>query len=130
MYGVTEGAVYQRLKADGLATERKTSHKDLIPWIVKVEHAHAHPALMLRVLSRRRQGLENSTPRNNMLDRWLDGLSEHDLVVMYDPDARPNEASPVSGGWFYAPRRKSDGDSLIRYAKPGKALPKALAPRM
>lgn len=129
MYGVTDAAVYLRLKADGLAKGRTVSHKDLIPWTVKGEHAHAHPALMLRVLSRRQQGLTNSEPRERMLDRWLAGLEEHNVVVCYDPDALPNPASPVTGGWFYSPRRKGDGDSIIRYAKPGKALPKALTPK-
>jgi hypothetical protein len=56
-------------------------------------------------------------------------MRENNAVVMYDPDALPNPASPIHGGWFYAPRRKSDGDSLIRYKQPGKALPKALDPR-
>lgn len=129
MYGVTEAAVYLRLKADGLAKDRRVSHKELIPWTVRGEHAHAHPALMLRVLSRRLQGLENSGPRNRMLDKWLGELADNDAVVMYDPDALPNGASKVTGGWFYAKRRKSDGDSIIRYAKPGKALPRDLDPK-
>lgn len=123
-YGVTETAVYLRLKADGLTSERKVSHSELIPWTVKVEHQHAHPALMLRTLSRRRQGLENTATRDAMLDRWLEELHNANAVVCYDPDMWPNPASPRSGGWFYMKRRRSDGDSLIRYVKPGKGLPK------
>lgn len=123
-YGVTESAVYQRLKADGLANDQTVSHKALIPWVVKEEHRHTHPALMLRTLSRRQQGLPNSEARNRMLDKWLAEVKEADVVVCYDPDMWPNPASPITGGWWYSRRRKSDGDSMIRFTKPGKGLPK------
>lgn len=122
-YGVTEAAVYLRLKADGLAKDREVSHKELIPWTVKYEHHHAHPVLMLRTLSRERQGLPVTPSRKAMLDRWMADLEEADVVVCYDPDMWPNPASPVTGGWFYMRRRKADGDSVIRYVKPGKGLP-------
>lgn len=123
-YGVTESAVYQRLKADGLAKDQPVSHKALIPWTVREDHRHAHPALMLRTLSRRMQGLPNSEPRNKMLDRWLEEIKSADVVVCYDPDMAPNPASPVYGGWWYSRRRPEDGDAMIRYTKPGKGLPK------
>lgn len=123
MYGVTDVAVYFRLKDDGLTKDRRVSHKDLIPWKVKREHQHAHPALMLRVLSRRRQGLPNSPARDAMLDRWLADLEEANAVVCYDPDMPENDASRW-GGWFYMARKRSDGDSIIRYTEPGKGLPK------
>lgn len=122
MYGVTEAAVYMRLRDEGLVTGRKVSHKELIPWSVKKEHQHAHPALMLRTLSRRRQGLPNLPQRDSMLDRWLDDLEAKDAVVMYDPEMPPVAGIP-QGGWWYAKRRKSDGDSIIRYSKPGKGIP-------
>lgn len=119
-FDVTETAVYLRLKAEGLTEERKVSHSELIPWKVKIEHQHDHPALMLRCLSRRRQGLGNSAARDSMLDLWLDQVEAASVVVMYDPDAPANPASPVHGGWFYARRKPSDGDSIIRFMKPGK----------
>lgn len=128
-YGVTETAVYLRLKADGLAGDQKVSHKELIPWVVKGEHHHAHPALMLRVLSRERQGLGNSQPRKRMLDKWLAEIKAADVVVCYDPDMPPNPASPITGGWWYSRRRKGDGDSIIRYTKPGKGLPPGYKPK-
>lgn len=123
MYGVTETAVYLRLKADGLIKESRASHSALIPWQVKRDHQHAYPALMLRVLSRRQQGLENSDQRNRMLDSWLETIKRENVVVCYDPDMWANPASK-HGGWFYARRKASDGDSLIRYTKPGKGLPR------
>lgn len=121
-YGVTETAVYLRLKADGLVTDRKVSHKELIPWQVRGIHAHAHPALMLRTLSRRVQGLENPASRERMLDRWLAELKAANVVVCYDPDMPENDASPKTGGWYYMRRRKSDGNDLIRVTKPGEDL--------
>jgi hypothetical protein len=123
-YGVSETAVYFQLKQAGIAKDRTVTHKGLIPWTVRGEHHHTHPALMLRTLSRRAQGLENAPERDAMLNKWLGEMKEANAVVCYDPDMGPNPASPVTGGWFYMKRRPSDGDSLIRYAKPGKGLPR------
>jgi transposase-like protein len=126
-YGVSEAAVYQALRNHGLVKEARADHSALIPWTVKADHQHTHPALMLRTLSRRRQGLENPAKRDAMLDRWLDGLEANKVVVCYDPAMGPNPASPHKGGFFYMARKRSDGDNLIRHTKPGKGLP--LVPR-
>jgi len=127
-YDVTEAAVYLRLKADGLSKDRKVSHKELMPWTIKAEHAHTHPALMLRLLSRRNQGLGNSAVRERMLDKWLGEIEAANVVVCYDPAMGPNPASPTTGGWFYMRRTKKDGVNVIRYAKPGKGLPRGYMP--
>lgn len=126
-YDVTEAAVYLRLKADGLSKDRKVSHKELMPWSIKAEHAHAHVALMLRLLSRRQQGLGNSPVRERMLDKWLGEVEAANVVVCYDPNMGKNPASPT-GGWFYMRRTRKDGVSIIRYAAPGKGLPKGYDP--
>jgi hypothetical protein len=123
-YGVTEQAVWARMKHDGIRTANRADHSALIPWQVRKEHANTFPILMLRTLSRRRQGIDNTPERERMLDNWLANLKAQNAVVCYDPEMWPNPASPKLGGWFYAKRRKSDGDSIIRYAKPGKGLPK------
>jgi len=124
LYGVTESAVHARLKHEGLTDTTRASHAELIPWTVKKEHQHTFPILMLRTLSRRNQGLGNTAERDRMLDRWLAELQEQRAVVCYDPEMWPNPASPKHGGWFYTKRRATDGDSIIRYVKPGKGLPR------
>ena len=123
-YGVTEQAVYARMKHDGIKTQARADHSALIPWKVERRHYNTFPMLMLRTLSRRNQHLENSPERERMLDKWLADIAEREAVVCYDPAMWNNSASPRLGGFFYAKRRKSDGDSIIRYTKPGKGLPK------
>lgn len=123
LYGVTEQAVWARMKADGIKTANRADHSALIPWKVEQRHYNTFPMLMLRCLSRRNQGLGNSPERERMLDKWLADLEDRQAVVCYDPEMWANAASPRLGGFFYAKRRKSDGESLIRFTKPGKGLP-------
>lgn len=112
-YGVTKGAVYLRLK-NAKATKDRPDHSELIPWTVRVEHAHARPAQMLRMLSRRRAGLANPPAKDRMLDRWLEEVESAGVVVDYDPEYPPNPANPKNGGWHYRRRKPEDGDGLIR----------------
>ena len=123
-YGVTESAVWARLRHDGITTAKRVNHKAFIPWTIHPDHANTYPMLMLRTLSRREQGLDNTPERDRMLSNWLDALRERKAVLCYDPAMWPNPASPRLGGFFYAKRRKSDGGSVIRYAAPGKGLPR------
>ena len=122
-YGVTKGAVYFQLQ-NAKATKARPSYKHLIPWTVRREHQYAHPAMMLRLLGRREAGLEIPDVKGRMLDKWLRELREANVVVCYHPDMIPNAASPKAGGWYYASRKPSDGDSLIRFA------PDAPAPKI
>lgn len=121
-YGVTKGAVYLALR-QARATSTRPSHKNLIPWTVRAEHAHAKPAGMLRLLGRRESGEELPAVKSRMLDRWLAGMHDNHLVVCYSPDMPPNPASPTTGGFYYSRRRKSDGKSLIRFTPEGEAEP-------
>ena len=120
-YGVTKGAVYLQLQS-AKATKTRPNYKHLIPWTVKSEHQFSHPAMMLRLLGRRESGDTGIPPvKERMLDKWLRQIREADVVVCYHPDTPPNAASPKSGGWYYATRKPSDGDSLIRYDESAKA---------
>lgn len=112
-YGVTKGAVYLRLR-QAKATHDRPDYSHLIPWTIRVEHAHARPAQMLRMLGRRENNLPIPPAKERMLDRWLAEVKEADVVVDYDPDFPPNPANPKNGGWHYRRRKPEDGDGLIR----------------
>lgn len=113
-FGVTKGAVYLQLRRVK-ATGTRPTYKHLLPWRVKAEHTHAHPAMMLRLLARRQNGEELPDAKARLLDKWLHDVSEADVVVCYEPDFPPNDASPTSGGFYYSRRREGDGDALIRH---------------
>ncbi|MFD3464843.1 hypothetical protein ACFWWM_00455 [Streptomyces sp. NPDC058682] len=117
-YGVTKGAVYWQLRDSGQVKARP-SHKKYIPWVVKAEHAHARPVMMLRLLSRREQGDDIPDVKARMLDKWLGEIKDADVVVCYSRDMVPNPASPTTGGFYYSKRRPEDGDALIRYEAEG-----------
>lgn len=112
-FAVTKGAVYLRLR-QAKATHDRPSYAHLIPWTVRVEHAHAKPAQMLRYLGRRETGKTLEQAKARMLDKWLREMREADCVVDYDPDYPPNPANPKNGGFHYRRRRPEDGDSLVR----------------
>jgi hypothetical protein len=117
MYGVTKGAVYWQLRDAGLAKTRP-DHSKFIPWKIKGDHAHAKPATMLRLHSRREQGDTIPPVKARMLDKWLAELKAADVVVCYRRDMPPNPAS-YTGGFYYSKRRPQDGDSLIRVGEEG-----------
>lgn len=115
-YGVTKGAVYLRLRSANAVKDRP-DYSHLIPWTVRVEHAHARPAQMLRFLGRREAGLSIPPAKERMLDRWLEDMREADCVVDYDPEFPPNPANPKNGGWHYRRRKPEDEGGLIRRPK-------------
>ncbi|MER7445003.1 hypothetical protein [Micromonospora avicenniae] len=111
-YGVSEQGVYMAMRRAN-ATRKTPGHKDLIPWRVRREHAHAFPATCLRLLSRESKGEILPPVKKRLLDKWLRDIREANVVVCYDPEQPPNPASKV-GGFYYSRRRPEDGDSLIR----------------
>ncbi|MCB5179544.1 hypothetical protein [Streptomyces antimicrobicus] len=116
MYGVTKGAVYWQLRDSG-QTKKRPDHKRYLPWTVKAEHAHARPAMMLRLLSRQESG-DTTIPdvKARMLAKWLGEVRKADVVVCYDRSMPPNPASPNTGGFYYSKRRpEDDAKSLIRF---------------
>lgn len=71
-----------------------------IPWVVRQEHLTHYAARMLRLLGRRRAGVQNSTEMDARLDAWLRQLEEEHAVVTHFPeteegffyvDGEPNE---------------------------------------
>lgn len=129
-YGVTPGAVYWQLQASG-QTKTRPNHKRHIPWKVKTEHAHARPAMMLRLLSRQESG-DVTIPdvKARMLGKWLREVTEADVVVCYDRTMPPNPASPNTGGFYYSKRRPEDGDSIIRFNPDDEKTPATDAPKI
>ncbi len=116
-YGVTRGAVYQRLRAiPGVVTPRR-DHKSLIPWTVKVEHQYEYPAMMLRLLGRELRGEPIPEDKDRMLQKWKHQMKSAGCVVDYDPNIGPilpsgetNWASPRRGGWRYVARQDGDAE--------------------
>lgn len=75
-------------------------YPDELPWTVKEEHLTHYAARMLRLLGRRRAGIQNSAEMDARLDAWLRQLEENHAVVTYLPnteegffyvDGEPNE---------------------------------------
>lgn len=64
-----------------------------IPWQVREQHLTAYPARMLRLLGRRRSGVQNSAEMDARLDSWLAQLRQEHAVVAYVPE--------TDQGWFY-----------------------------
>lgn len=111
-YGVSRGAVYLRLKQAPGAVSPRARHADLIPWTVAVRHAQAVPARMLRLLGQRENGDSLPPVKTRMLNKWLDEISDAGVVVCYHPQYPPNPASPDTGGFHYA--RKRRGERYVR----------------
>ncbi|MFF1776990.1 hypothetical protein [Streptomyces virginiae] len=129
-YGVTKGAVYWQLSAAG-QTKQRPDHKRFIPWTVKAEHAHARPAMMLRLLSRQEAGDETIPDvKVRMLGKWLKEVGEASVVVCYDRNMPPNPASPSTGGFYYSKRRPQDGDNIIRFEPEGEQESAGDAPKV
>lgn len=115
MYGVTKGAVYQRLRLAGHTSERPDYSETTMPWTVKTEHQQAYPAMMLRFLGRRLEGRDGTLreDKRRMLDRWVAAMERGNLSVAYDPRIPPNNASAV-GGFAYVPALPEDENFVRR----------------
>jgi hypothetical protein len=78
----TVSAALHRAKA----TTPAKKYLDEIPWSVREEHQTHYAARMLRLLGRRRAGIQNSAEADKRLDSWLNQLHEKNAVVTYVPD--------------------------------------------
>ncbi len=67
-------------------TARAKRYPQELPWTVREEHQTHYAARMLRLLGRRRAGIQNSQEADKRLDSWLRQLSEAKAVVVYVPD--------------------------------------------
>lgn len=79
----------------------KLRYSEEIPWRVSLNHVKEYPVRMLRLLGRRRAGLELTEVENERLDSWLKRLDDDNAVVAYDPDS--------TYGFYYIPKAKGDG---------------------
>jgi hypothetical protein len=61
-------------------------YRDELPWKVKTEHLTQYQARMLRLLGRRRQGVDLTDEEDSRLDAWLEDLEDNKWVVAYAPD--------------------------------------------
>lgn len=82
---VSRTAISVALHRAGLSKDAMRYRAEL-PWKVRGEHLTQYPARMLRLLGRRRAGIQLTTEEGERLDAWLEGLAEKDLVVGYAPD--------------------------------------------
>lgn len=113
-YGVTENAVYLALRSVPGATTKRPRYDEFIPWRVKSEHLWTVPANMLRLLARQAGGEELPQRRLTTLTGWLKKMDAEGLVVDYDPEQGPSNASPKYGGFRYVRRQPEDGEGYIR----------------
>lgn len=95
---VSRSAVSSALSRAGL-TRETPRYKAEIPWKVKGEHLTQYAPRMLRLLGRRRAGMELAPDEALRLDAWLDGLEEKGLVVAYAPE---------NGGFLYVDADETD----------------------
>lgn len=106
-------AVYRQMQRAGKAKTRP-DYSHIIPWRVATQHNKAAPIRYLRMLGRRQAGETLTPAESRRLDKWLAELREAGVVVAYERDYPPNEAS-MYGGFYYSRRRESDGvDALVR----------------
>jgi hypothetical protein len=82
---VSRSSVSAALSRAGLSKEAMR-YKDELPWRVKGEHLTQYPARMLRLLGRRRAGIDLTDEEQERLDAWLEALAEKQLIVAYCPD--------------------------------------------
>lgn len=84
----------------GLTSQNRYTEE--IPWTVATKYLRQYQVKMLRVLGRRRAGLEVTDVENNRLDSWLAKLERENAVVVYDPNR----------GFGYAERVATDPKDL------------------
>jgi hypothetical protein len=82
---VSRSSVSVALSRAGLSKEAMRYREEL-PWKVRADHLTEYPARMLRLLGRRRAGVELSGDEDGRLDAWLEALEERELVVAYSPE--------------------------------------------
>lgn len=87
------------------ATQPAKKYPDVLPWRVREEHQTHYAARMLRLLGRRRRGIQNSAEADARLDSWLNQLRESGAVVTYLED--------TPDGFYYTPGEPKDGIPIV-----------------
>lgn len=86
MYGLARSSISAAAAKYGLAGSM-TRHDDTVPWKVKIVHAREYPVRMLRLLGRRRKGMDLTESETKLLDAFLAKLDKEKAIVAYDPDS-------------------------------------------
>lgn len=61
----------------------------------------------VRSLAAKQLGKELDHSEQRLLDEWLIGMNEANVILNYHPEAPPNDAS-ANGGFFYSARREGE----------------------
>lgn len=80
---LSRSTITMAISRAGLQSQNRYTEE--IPWTVAAKYLRAYPVKMLRMLGRRRAGLELSDADNDRLDAWLAKLDKENAVVVYDP---------------------------------------------
>jgi hypothetical protein len=116
MYGVSRQAVsWHKVNYGGHRTPREMV-MDHFPWIVPAELCQTSPYKRIRDHGEyvATGGVGMAQYKLDRLRWFYRKLRDENVVVEYDPTLPPIEGVSNKGGFAYRPRRKSDGDLLIR----------------
>lgn len=113
-YRPRRSSISAALSRAGLSVDGNR-YEDTIPWRVKNEHLREYPPRMLRLLGRRRSGLDLNEDEDRRLDSWLSRLDNENAVVAYDPEA-PAE------GFVYVEREPNDPEDIPIRRRPVQIL--------
>jgi hypothetical protein len=102
-WGVGDQAVRRAGRAGGWSPGHTTQAK--LPWLGVGAASHSPAARGLRAHHRVKEGAKLTEANRVTFENWKKKLDAKGLVVMYDPNVGPNEASPSAGGFYYAKRR-------------------------
>lgn len=94
---VSRSAIAMAMERYDLTSPRAKRHyKELLPWVVALEHRPHNDARMLRLEGRRRAGLKLSDAEARWLEGWKDELKQKNAVIHYERDTQE--------GFFWVPR--------------------------
>lgn len=103
---VSRAAIGLAIARYGLQSSKpRKRYAELIPWKIRPEHRQHRDVKMLRLESRRREGLPLSEDDKRRLTNWKAALLDAEAVVYYHPETEQ--------GFFWTPREEQDGD-LVR----------------
>lgn len=106
---VARSTISAALSRAGLTN--RVRYSEYIPWSpIKAIHNHHYALVMLRVYARLQAGVKVPDDQVARYEAWRKKLEEHNAVVAYIPDS--------DEGFYYVPRKPSDGDALVTKRKP------------
>ena len=106
---VRRSTVSSAIHRAGLSGPAKIYTEEL-PWTIKEQHLTAYAPRMLRLLGRRRAGVQNSAEMDARLDAWLDQLRREHAVVAYLPETD-------QGFWYVDGEPDENGIPIARELK-------------